>query len=131
MYLITKRLLQAVLWTSVTIMFVVGAQLLVMGASAVPDAGSFSASMDSEIRFLAIFWLAYASVILWTVLNIEERYRFVPTLMLVLFASGCARVLSMAIVGLPDQFYVVATGAEFFLSTAGFLLYQRFKGQPK
>jgi hypothetical protein len=65
-----------------------------------------SASVDSELRFLAVSWAAFGAVSLWVAPRLAEHVTVVRALALVLFAAGLARVVSWADVGRPDGIYV-------------------------
>ncbi|MGH1367896.1 MAG: DUF4345 domain-containing protein [Maritimibacter sp.] len=58
-------------------------------------------SMDSELRFYSVFWVAYAGVIFWA-LREGLRGRTLSLLAGLFFLGGVARALSWVMVGAPD-----------------------------
>ncbi len=129
--MLIKRLLLGVLWLCVAIVLVIGAQLLLAGASAIAGAGTFSNSIDSEVRFLATFWVAYGLMIIWVALNLRDRHAFIRPLMLTLVVSGLARALSIVMVGTPDQFYITGMIVEIVLGLLGLGLHQLYRHNPQ
>ena len=80
------------LWLITAIVIIVTGQIMIGGASALTGVETVDPTVDSELRFMTIFWLGYG-----------------------LFTGGGARLLSWARVGRPDDTYVVGIAVEFFV----------------
>lgn len=83
-----------------------------LGPVAIPGAVPVNATMDSEDRFYAVFFLAYGAALLWCARDIQGRTRHIRLLMALFFLGGVARIVSMAQVGLPNTFFIAMTGVE-------------------
>ena len=88
---------------------------LVLGPASIPGAIPVNATMDSEDRFYATLFLAFGTVLLWCIRHVERRANVVYFLMVTFFIGGLARLISMAIVGLPNNFFIVMTILELLL----------------
>jgi uncharacterized membrane protein len=96
---------------------ITGVADLVGGATSIPGAtGSIAASVDNELRCLAIFWLAFGVFCLWVVRNLNDRAHFLLAIALVLLVSAAARLLSVLTVGMPATPLLVAMIVEFVLA---------------
>ena len=71
--------------------------------------------MDSEDRFYATLFMAYGAVLLWCVKDLEQKGRVVWFLALAFFVGGLARLVSMAVVGPPNGFFIAMTVIELLL----------------
>jgi hypothetical protein len=95
----------------------IGISLLhvVLGPASIPGAVPVNATMDSEDRFYAILFLAFGATLLWCVKNVERKTQVVYFLMLTFLVGGFARLISIAAVGLPNNFFIVMTVLELLL----------------
>lgn len=106
---------------------VIGISLLhiVFGPSAIPGSVPVNATMDSEDRFYATIFLAYGIALLWYIQAVETKSKVVYFLMLTFLAGGFARLVSMAAVGLPHDFFIAMTVLELLLPFVfGYLQYR-------
>lgn len=106
---------------------VIGISLLhiALGPAAIPGGVPVNATMDSEDRFYATFFLAYGVALLWCIRDVEDKARVVHFLMLVFFAGGLARVVSMLAAGLPNAFFIAMTVVELVLpGVYSYLMYR-------
>jgi hypothetical protein len=85
---------------------------IVLGPSVIPGSIPVNATMDSEDRFYAVFFLAYGAAVLWCLQDWRSRSREIQVLMAVFFIGGLARLVSIAAVGLPHPFFVAMTIVE-------------------
>jgi len=85
---------------------------IALGPRAIPGAVAVNTTMDSEDRFYAIFFLAYGAALLWCSADVERKTGMVLFLSAVFFVGGLTRLLSMAIVGPPNPFFLVMTALE-------------------
>ena len=95
----------------------IGISLLhvVLGPASIPGDVPVNATMDSEDRFYAILFLAFGATLLWCVKNVERKALVVYFLMLTFLVGGFARLISIAAVGLPNNFFIVMTVLELLL----------------
>ncbi len=106
---------------------VIGISLLhiVVGPSAIPGSVPVNATMDSEDRFYATLFLAFGIALLWCIQAVETKSKVVYFLMLTFLAGGFARLVSMAAVGLPNDFFIAMTVLELLLPfVLGYLQYR-------
>jgi hypothetical protein len=85
---------------------------MVLGPSDVVDP---SFALDSNFRFLSAFLTGAGLVLLWSLTRLNRarvELRFVCALV---FAGGCARLLSLATAGQPSAAYVAYLVAELVL----------------
>jgi hypothetical protein len=88
---------------------------IVFGPSVIPGSVPVNATMDSEDRFYAVFFLAYGVAVLWCLMDWPSRLPQMQMLMALFFIAGLTRLVSAAVVGLPHPFFVVMTTIEFLL----------------
>jgi hypothetical protein len=101
---------------------VVGLAHIAFGASIIRGAGAFSASIDSEDRFFGAVFLGYG---LGWLLCATDPVRWRVSLhgqTFIFLLGGVARLLSIAVIGWPDPFYVVLAGVELGLPVILFAL---------
>ena len=58
---------------------------------------------------------AFGAVLLWCVKDIERKSRVIYFLMATFFIGGLARLVSIAAVGLPNEFFMTMTALELSL----------------
>lgn len=110
-----KRVLQIVLVAIGGVMVVAGLLGVVLGADLVLGENSFSASVDSEFRFFAAWYLAAGLLLLRATPRLEAAAFEVRFVGITFFVAACGRVLSMVDVGAPHAFYVALTVIEFLI----------------
>ena len=103
------------LWLITAIVIIVTGQIMIGGASALTGVETVDPTVDSELRFMTIFWLGYGLFTFRVFRNLRNRHQFVPAIALLPIAGGGARLLSWARVGRPDDTYVVGIAVEFFV----------------
>lgn len=85
---------------------------IVLGPTAIPGSVPVNATMDSEDRFYASLLTAYGVALLWCVTGIEKKSMLVYFLAGAFFLGGLARLVSIALVGLPHPFFIAMTAIE-------------------
>ncbi len=98
---------------------------IIFGPASIPGSVPVNATMDSEDRFYATIFGGYGLACIWTAADIRQRSQIIRFLMLLLMASGVARLISMAAVGLPHPLFVFLTGVEFILPAIILLLLRK------
>ena len=88
---------------------------MIFGVALVPDTGDPSASVDSEVRFFAAWYAAAGVVLLSTLPRVESAGRVIRTVGAVFFVAGCARLLSLIVVGRPHTLFLVLMVVEMVL----------------
>lgn len=93
---------------------------LLGGAASIPGASAttIAASVDSELRCLSIFWLAFGIFCFWVARNIKTQNKFLPMIALVMLVSSLARLLSIVTLEMPAIVLFVAMIVEFAISIA-------------
>lgn len=83
--------------------------------SAIPGSVPVNPTIDSEDRFYAMLFAAYGVVLLWCIKDIERKSMVVYFLAVTFFVGGLARLVSMAVVGLPNAFFIAMTALELII----------------
>lgn len=105
---------------------------IVLGTDAIPGSIPVNATLDNQDRFFAALFLSYGVAVLWCLRDLRSRLPEIRALVAILFLGGLARLVSIAIVGLPHPFYVAMTIVELVLPLAVVWLTARVAGHlPK
>ena len=88
---------------------------IILGTDAIPGSVPANATMDNQDRFFAALFLCYGAAVLWWLKDWRSKLREIRLLVAILFVGGVARLVSIAIVGLPDPFYIAMTIVEILL----------------
>ena len=88
---------------------------IALGPASIPGSVPVNATMDSEDRFYAVLFMAFGIALIWCVKDVERKARVVYLLMATFLAGGVARLISIAAVGLPNDFFVAMTALELVL----------------
>jgi hypothetical protein len=76
------------------------------------DGGEVKASIDSEFRFFAAFWLAYGLSVLWVAARGFRDPATVRWVAAVLFGAGLARALAWVLEGQPAAIFILLLTLE-------------------
>jgi hypothetical protein len=95
---------------------VAGTVSVIFGASVIPARGEVSASVDSEMRFYAVWYVAAGVIALRSSRRIDASGAVIGGLALCFGAAGCARALSWAVVGRPHMTTIVLMAVELALA---------------
>jgi uncharacterized protein DUF4345 len=109
------RGLQLLLALTGTVAIVTGVFGVVTGGDGIPGEGSSDASVESELRFLYVFWIGYGLAMLYVVSQVETATLAVRALAAILFAAGLARAFAWIDAGRPDALFAVLMVAELVL----------------
>lgn len=111
----SRRALQVFLAVVGSIALVAGLTTVLLGAESVVGAEDVSATVDSEMRFYAVWYAAAGVVVLRTVPRVQSQARTIRAIALLFFIAGCSRGLSWAVVGRPHSVAVVLMMVELAL----------------
>ena len=123
-----QAIIKFMLYTIAGVALLTGLNVVIDGAAAIPGATTaIEASVDNELRFFAVFWLAYGSFSFWVARNIEERQQFIIFIALTFLLAGLARLCSILLVGNPGNILLGAMIIELILPIAIYYLYAKSK----
>jgi hypothetical protein len=97
------------------VMVVAGAVTVILGAAFVPNEGTVTPDVDSEMRFYAVWYVAAGALLLRAVARVESETWVIRLVAAAFFAAGCARLLSWIVVGKPHVAALVLMGLELLL----------------
>ena len=89
-----------------------GLYAVVTGVSGMPGDIPAGVSVDSELRFFAVFYVAFGAVALWMAPRLESQRMLLRAWALTLFAAGLARVIGWLDEGRPDDLFMGLLIAE-------------------
>ena len=104
--LTSRQLLRALLTIVGMVAAATGIFAVLTGANGMPGEIQASASVESELRFFAVFWIAYGVVALRTAPRVELETTTVRALALAMFVAGLARAVAWIAVGRPHSLFV-------------------------
>jgi hypothetical protein len=111
-----ESVLKYILYAMALVVAITGLNVLIGGASSIlGSTGGVEATVDNELRFFSVFWLAYGGFCFWVARNIQSQYMFIPMISLTFFVGGLGRLISMISVGLPASILVPAMILEFII----------------
>lgn len=121
-----EAILRTILYLMAMVAFGTGLNVLIGVAAAVPGAsGPVEATVDNELRFFAVFWLAYGAFCFWVARHLAEQLSFVPAIAAVFFLGGVGRLVSFLSVGQPAAILIPAMILEFVLPLVVYALYRK------
>ncbi len=77
--------------------------------------GMSTPNVDSELRFYAVFWVAYGVFVFRAANDLTKNLHLVPLLAGLFFAGGVGRVLSLVTVGQPHPLFIALMIVELAL----------------
>lgn len=110
-----RRRLQIFLTVLGSIALIAGTLSIVFGVFLLPDHGEVMPSVDSEMRFFAVWYAAAGIVVLRVVPRVEAAGTTVRAVAAAFFIAGCARLISIGVVGRPHVSQLVLMALELLL----------------
>lgn len=107
-----KRALVVVLAVLGAVPVATGLLAIIGGPTAAPGGGPTTASIDSEYRFVNVFWLGAGLILWWTLRRAAERALVTRVVLVIAASGGLARLLSWAVVGPPHPVFIATIGLE-------------------
>ena len=107
------RNLQRTLYLLAAIPVVAGAWPVLVGSDSVPHAGQPTASLESELRFYAVWWIGAGIFLAWLAPRVQDRTRELRVFCALLFLGGLSRIVGIIDVGWPRPSQLVLMALEF------------------
>ncbi len=95
---------------------VAGSATVLFGSDIIREHGTVTPSVESELRFYGVWWIALGIFLASLAPRIEERGRELRIVCGLLFLGGLARLWAIVDVGRPATDYVVLMGIELGLA---------------
>jgi Domain of unknown function (DUF4345) len=76
---------------------------------------SWTRDSDSELRFYAVFWLAYGICLIAVARDVNAKSKLVSWLLALFFMGGIGRAVSILQVGFPHPLFLVLMAIELML----------------
>jgi len=122
-----EKCLKILLRLIALVAFLTGANIIIGGAAAVPGfEGTLDISVDNELRFFSVFWVAYGGLCIWVTNDFHQRGAFVPFIALVFFIGGLARLVSLVTQGEPSNILMGAMVLEWLLPVLIYFCYKKY-----
>ena len=107
------RNLQRTLYLLAAIPVVAGAWTVLVGSDSVPHAGQPTASLESELRFYAVWWIGAGVFLAWLAPRVQDRTRELRVFCALLFLGGLSRIVGIIDVGWPRPSQLMLMALEF------------------
>jgi len=123
-----ESILKIILIMIFIVALVTGLNLFIRGVGGIPGfQGQINASIDNELRFLSIFWVAFGYFCFSVSKGIRENRKYIPFIALIFFLSGVGRLFSLFSVGEPVPLFIAVMALELLLPILIFGLYFKIK----
>lgn len=105
-----------------------GLYAIIFGPALAPGGSPTTPSVDSEYRFVNVFWLAAGVAVWWSLFRLRERATVLRTMLVLAFIGGLARVLSAVVAGWPHPVFIASTVLELVVVPLVLWWHVRFVG---
>ena len=121
-----ESILKYILYAISLVALITGLNVLIGGAAAIPgSSGAVEATVDNELRFFSVFWIAYGAFCFWVARNIKEQRFFIPLIAAVFFLSGLGRLISILLIGPPSSILIPPMILELVLPIVMAMIYRK------
>jgi hypothetical protein len=121
-----ESILKYILYAISLVALVSGLNILIGGAAAIPgSSGAVEATVDNELRFFSVFWIAYGAFCFWVARNIQEQKMFIPLIAAVFFLGGIGRLISILLMGLPSSILIPPMILELVMPIVMYVIYRK------
>lgn len=121
-----ESILKYILYAISLVALITGLSVLVGGAAAISgSSGAVEATVDNELRFFSVYWIAYGAFCFWVAKNLQEQKFFIPLIALVFFVSGIGRLISMLLIGPPSNILISVMVLELVMPIAMHVMYRK------
>ncbi|MVU76513.1 DUF4345 domain-containing protein [Nocardia sp. ET3-3] len=103
---------------------------ILIGPGTIIGANTPNATLDGDVRFSMVLFLAYGVLCVWAASDLDRHAGLIHLLMLVFFAGGLVRLLTVAYVGWPHPFYIAMIVVELAVPLIYIPLLQNVTGRP-
>src|SRR5258708_15260874 len=117
-----RRALQGILIVGGIAAVLIALSHIALGPASIPGSVPVNPTVDSEARFYATLLLGFGLRLLWCAGSIERRGKVIRFLIALFFLGGCARAISIMLVGPPNLFFQAMTALELLLPPLIWLL---------
>lgn len=101
------------------------------GASSIIGANTPNATLDGDLRFSMVLFLAYGIACVWAARDLDRHAGLIHLLMLVFFVGGLVRLLTVAYSGWPHWFYIAMIVVEIIVPLVYSPLLRQVAGSPR
>jgi hypothetical protein len=121
-----ESILKYILYAISLVALVSGLNVLIGGAAAIPgSSGAVEATVDNELRFFSVFWIAYGAFCFWVARNIQEQKMFIPLIAAVFFLGGIGRLISILLMGPPSSILIPPMIFELVMPIVMYVIYRK------
>jgi hypothetical protein len=121
----SRPLLIGVLGALGVVPVVTGTMGMLLGPSGAPGGAATTASVDSEYRFVNLFWAAAGGVLWWSLRDAEKRSRTTQLVLGLAAAGGVPRLISWRRTGAPHPIFRGALVLELIIVPLVLVWHQR------
>jgi hypothetical protein len=111
----SRKVLQAFLTVLGLIALIAGLTTVILGVDSVIGAEDVSGTVDSEMRFYAVWYAAAGVLLLRSAARVDSERKTIAAIAVLFFIAGCSRALSWLVVGRPNKMAVVLMVIELAL----------------